>query len=164
MMIADWLVHLALPWKTVYDGSTVVSTTVMGAHLVALLFSGGLAVGADRSTLRTLSQDEPTRKRQLGELRAVHRPVLIGLTLSFVTGLLLAAADLAAFLGSAVFWAKLGLVAVLLVNGGYLVRTGQILERAPSPRLWRRLRQSAWASLFLWTATVVVGVALTASA
>lgn len=158
------LVRLVEPWKAIYDHSTIVSTAVMGAHLVALLFSGGLAVASDRSTLRAMRLDESTRLRQLGELRAVHRPILIGLGLSFITGLLLAAADLATFLGSAVFWAKLGLVVVLLINGGFLARTEMRLAQMPTPSLWRQLRRSSWASLALWTATVVVGVVLTVAA
>lgn len=160
----ETLARLAEPWKNLYDRSTLVSSGVMGAHLVALLFSGGFAVAADRSMLRALRRDDSERRRQLSELHSIHRPVLLGLALSFFTGVLLAAADLETFVGSGVFWGKLALVGVLMINGLLLVRTERALALAPTPSLWRRLGRSSWASLMLWTATVVVGVALTAAA
>jgi len=40
-----------------------------------------------------------------------------------VTGVLLAAADVETFLPSVIFWVKLGLVALLVINGGVLTLT-----------------------------------------
>ena len=108
-------------------------------HLVALLFGGGLAVAADRATLRVGRRGVADHDTQLAESRAVHRPVLIAL------------------------------VALLRVNGAVLERTEATLRglsaRAVVPNdrvaaLWRRLRGSAICSLALWTATLVAGALL----
>jgi hypothetical protein len=87
----------------------------------------------------------------------------------FASGVLLAAADLETFATSPVFWVKLGLVALLLVNGFVLERTESRLrglsarEVVPAGRVessWRRLRKSAVLSFVLWTATLVAGTLL----
>ncbi|NUQ21593.1 MAG: Rieske 2Fe-2S domain-containing protein [Gemmatimonadaceae bacterium] len=91
MPIAQALVDALAPWKDLYGSSAAVSTSVTTVHVVALLFGGGFALAADRSTLRALRGDGEDRRRQLAELHAVHRPVLIALTLLFISGLLLAA-------------------------------------------------------------------------
>lgn len=165
MLIAQGLIDALAPWKDLYGNSAAVSTSVTTVHVVALLFGGGFALAADRSTLRALRGGGDDRHRQLGELHAVHRPVLIALTLLFISGVLLAAADLETFLGSPIFWIKLSLVALLLVNGAVLARTEARLlgDGAPtdaSAPLWRRLRTSTFASIALWTLTTIAGTAL----
>src|SRR5215218_8388271 len=110
----DSLVRLAAPWESLFGDSVFVATAVTAMHVLALLIGGGLAIAADRTTLRVLRHPVEDRAAQLAELHATHRPVLIALVLLFVSGVLLAAADLQTFLGSPVFWVKLGLVALLL--------------------------------------------------
>jgi hypothetical protein len=158
------LVQALEPWKSLYGDSKTVASAVTGIHLVGLLFGGGLAVAADRSTLRALRRRPAERAESLRELHAVHRPVLIALAVLFLSGVALAAADLDTFLGSPVFWAKLGVVALLLANGAVLERTERALRRdrvEDRPRrLWRRLGISTRLSLALWTATVLLGTVL----
>jgi hypothetical protein len=158
------LVQALEPWKSLYGDSKTVASAVTGIHLVGLLFGGGLAVAADRSTLRALRRPPAERAESLRELHAVHRPVLIALAVLFLSGVALAAADLDTFLGSPVFWAKLGVVALLLANGAVLERTERALRRdgvEDRPRrLWRRLGISTRLSLALWTATVLLGTVL----
>jgi hypothetical protein len=69
----------------------------------------------------------------------------------------------------ALFWVKLGLVALLLINGIVLERTESTLRALSSrqvvptvrvAQLWRRLRASAVCSLGLWTATLIAGALL----
>lgn len=165
MLIAQGLIDALAPWKTLYGDSAVVSTSVTTVHIVSLLFGGGFALAADRSTLRALRGGGDDRRRQLGELHAVHRPVLIALTLLFISGVMLAAADLETFLGSPAFWIKLALVTLLLANGAVLARTEARLlgDGAPTEAnapLWRRLRASTFASIALWTLTTIAGSAL----
>jgi hypothetical protein len=179
MTLVTAIAHLLEPWQTAYADSKVLPTVLTGAHLLALLFSGGLALGADRATLRALTHPASTREAHLEELGSVHRPVLVALTVLFASGALLAAADVETFLSSPVFWGKLALVALLLVNGLVMTRTEASLRRLDgirgigrdgregregTPRLWRRLRACAWASLLLWAATTVVGAALVGAA
>lgn len=164
-MFVQGIIDAVAPWKDLYGNSPVVSTAVTTVHVVALLFGGGFALAADRSTLRALRGDGDDRQRHLGELHAVHRPVLIALTLLFISGVALALADLETFLGSPTFWIKLSLVALLLINGAVLARTEARLLDADAPRdaaapLWRRLRASTFASIALWTLTTIAGTAL----
>ena len=158
------LVELLQPWQSLYADSTAVSTTVMAIHLTTLMIGGGLAIAADRMTLRALRRSETDRALALAEMRSVHRPILVALALLFVSGAALAAADLEVFLSSPVFWVKLGLLALLLVNGAVLVRTEARLGGTPvlnADALWRRLGLTARLSLSLWLLTAVVGTVLT---
>jgi len=173
MILVRELARAFAPWKSMYSNSTALSTTVTAAHLLALMFGGGLAVAADRATLRVGRTAYDQQAHQLGELKAVHPPVLAALTVLFVSGVLLAAADFETFVTSPLFWVKLGLVALLVANGVVLTRTESALRReyasgtralARTPRLWRRLRVNARLSLALWTATLVAGAVLTSAA
>lgn len=164
--LAGSLEPLLEPWQAAYADSAALSTGLTAAHLVGLLLGGGLAVAADRTTLRAAAGHPEARRRQLDELRAVHRPVLAALALLLATGVLIAAADVATYLASPVFWAKLGLVALLLANGLAMRRAEGTLRRAEAagqpaaPHVWRLLRASAVVSLLLWTAITVMGVVL----
>ena len=95
----------------------------------------------------------------------MHRPVLIALAVLFVSGVALAAADIETFATSPVFLLKLVLVTLLLTNGAVLERTERTLRLETAtpgrePRLWRRLRRTAYLSLFFWTCAVVAGTVL----
>lgn len=166
MTLIQELTMLAAPWQSAYNDSKLISTAVTTMHLVALLFGGGFAVAADRMTLRAGRDHAAVRPMQLAELHAVHRPVLAALALLFGSGMLLAAADVETYATSPAFWLKLGLVALLVVNGGVLTVTERALRRAGDDAvareevLWRRLRWSAVASIALWTATLVAGAVL----
>ena len=167
MAILPVLIQFFRPWQHLYANSTTLETTVTSLHLVALLFGGGFAVAADRVTLRLSAADEAARARQLAELHAIHRPVLIALAVLFVSGVALATSDVKTYATTPVFYIKLGLVALLLANGGVLQQAETRLRRAARqgdgarvPALWRLLRTSSWCSLALWTATLVAGVAL----
>jgi hypothetical protein len=157
------------PWAEAYSDSTALSTTVTALHLIGMLVGGGLAIAADRATLR-ISQEVPgERERHLGELNAIHRPVLGALTLLLVTGIGMVASDVNTFITSPILWVKLGLVVLLVVNGVVLERTETKLRRngvndGPVPDLWGRLRASAVASITLWMATLIAGTVLTSAA
>jgi uncharacterized membrane protein YvlD (DUF360 family) len=126
-----------------------------------MLIGGGLAIAADRATLRITEEKPGERERHLGELNAIHRPVLLALSLLFLTGVLMIASDVTTFLASPILWLKLGLVALLVINGVVLERTETSLRRADSPNdLWGRLRLAAICSIALWIATLVVGTTL----
>lgn len=155
------LVTLVEPWSTFYADSKVVATLVVFAHVAALLFAGGLAVTLDRGTLRAERQPE-FRPRHLDELGASHRIVLSGLALSVVSGLLLFTADLEAYFVSPVYWTKMTLIALLLANGYRMTRAEAALRAgaAQADAEWGRLRIAALASLVLWFAIALAGVAL----
>jgi hypothetical protein len=156
--------ELFAPWQSVYSDSTVLSTTVTALHLIGMLIGGGLAIAADRATLRIADEQPGERERHLGELNAIHRPVLIALALLFVTGVAMVTSDITTFLTSPVLWVKLGLVALLVFNGVVLERTETRLRSGTDPSLWGRLRVSAVCSIGLWVATLVAGTILVSAA
>lgn len=170
MQIVQELARVFEPWNSLYANSAIVSTTVTALHIVTLVVSGGLAIAADRSTLRALRKPAAERMHQLRELRAVHRPVLVWLSLLMISGALLAAADVKTFATSIVFWVKMGIVALLLVNGALLFRAERRLAEslelgfASPERSWRRLGLFARVSLSLWIVITVLGVVLTNAA
>lgn len=165
------LVALCAPWSTLFDHSKVVSGTVTGVHIMALFIGGGLAIAADRLTLRVANTDGTGRRVQLDEVCAVHGIVLVNVILLFVSGVLLAAADVETFFGSPVFWVKLAFVAALVVNGALLTRIENSLSKRPGvdrsaidDATWTRVRLFSRSSVFLWIATAVVGIVLSNAA
>ena len=158
------LVQWFAPWQSAYSDSKALDSAVTGIHLVALLFGGGLAVAADRAMLRALRAGPSARALALDALQATHRPVLVALAISFLSGIALATADVNTFAHSPVFLVKLSLVALLCGNGLVLVVTERALrEQEPADAaapLWRRLRAATWLSITLWTSVVVAGTTL----
>lgn len=169
MTLVQNLAHAFAPWQSLYSDSKSVASVVTGVHLVGLLFGGGLAIAADRSTLRAYRRHPSERASTLAELHAVHRPVVGMLAVLFLSGLLLAAADIGTFLTSVLFWIKLALVALLVMNGMLLYHTEtRVAAQAHhsgtiSNRLQHRLKLTAYASLALWLLTAITGTVLTNS-
>ena len=76
-----------------------------------------------------------------------------------MSGLLLFAADVETFLYSRVFWIKMALVVLLLVNGAILTYAERRATRGHDA--WGHLRGTAITSLALWLTITFAGVALT---
>ena len=158
---ANGLAHLVDAWSRLYSHSKTLSAAVLFLHLVPLLVSGGAAIVADRATLRVAPGGAAERESQLADLAATHAFVLAGLTLSFVSGVLLFLSDVESFLPSPYFWIKLTCVALLLANGFVMTRTEKTLRaHAGDGRLWARLRLLARLSIGLWIVTTLAGVVL----
>lgn len=160
-------------WNALYSHSKVVSATVTTLHVGALFLGGGLAIAADRTTLRVAAHLPEARARQLAEVSDVHRPVIIALAVLFITGIAMALADVENFLTSPVFWVKITLVALLCINGAFLQRTESALRRAGkdapatagiAPAQWQLMRTLSVLSVSLWIATFVAGSVLTNAA
>jgi len=154
--------HLLAPWARLYADSKVISTGVTFAHVSGLLLGGGCAVAGDRITLRFGSVDPLCQQHHLDERASLHNPVLIGLGVTLLSGLLLLGADLETYLPSLVFWAKMALIVALLVNGAMIQRADRALRNDParSPLLWQRLQRAAKVSLALWFSVTLLGTAL----
>jgi hypothetical protein len=156
------LARVAEPWNSLYSDSKAVASAVLFLHLVPLLLAGGAAITADRATLRAARGTAEDRSRHLRDLARVHAVVLGGLALSFVSGVLLFLSVVDEFLGSPVFWVKLALVGLLLLNGFMMTRTEKALGAGGEETAhWARLRTISVLSLILWTTTTLVGVVLT---
>jgi hypothetical protein len=163
MTLQGDLVRLATPWADLYGNSTILETIVTFLHVGGLLMGGGLALATDRSTLRAVRQAAHDRVQHLDSLSSVHRVVVAGLAVTFVSGVLLFLADVETFWGSAVFWIKMALIAVLLVNGLVMTRAERALRAggaADDDRAWTHLHHTAWVSLVLWYAITLFGVML----
>lgn len=168
-MNLDRITALCAPWNEAFSHSKLISGGVIGIHIMALLIGGGLAIAADRMTLRVPLGDSASRRTQLREVRAVHSIVLVGVVLLLISGVLLAAADVETFLPSPIFWVKLVFVLLLVVNGWLLTSAeARLSERgeqaAGDDAAWSRVRLFSMSSVFLWVATAVVGIVLSNAA
>src|SRR5260370_27336265 len=114
-------------WGHFY-GHTPVRASVTYLHLLGILVGGGVAVSADRASLR-LSPATPDWSQELARLASVHRWVLGGLTLIFASGLLMMLGQLDTFATSVVFWSNMGLIALLLGNGYARMRAETALRK-----------------------------------
>jgi uncharacterized membrane protein len=158
----DFLIEMLKPWNDFYSHSKATETLVVFLHTGGLLLAGGLAISADRGTLRALPLAGDARLQPLKELAAVHRWVITGLTVVVVSGLALLTSDIEAFFGSWIFWVKMALVIVLLLNGLMMTRTEASLAKDASDASphWGALRRPAVSSLTLWFTITLLGVAL----
>lgn len=156
------LARLCEPWAHLYADSKLLATVVTFGHVASLLMAGGLAVATDRATLRALRLAAAERGRHLEDLSGVHRWVVSGLLLSVLTGVLLFGSDVETFWASWVFWLKMGMLGVLIVNGYLMTRAEQSLraDAAEASPAWTRLRRAALISVGLWYAITFAGVAL----
>ena len=161
------LATVAEPWQSLYSDSAAVATAVLFVHLAALVVGGGLALAADRGTLRAWRGAPEDRARHLADLQRTHGPVLGALGAALASGILLFLADVEAYATSPLYWTKMALVALLLANGFAMTRVEHVLSAARTPDVidegpWRRLRANAVLSAVLWLATMLAGTALTA--
>jgi len=161
-MIVVGLGALVTRWARVYADHKAVSGGVTYVHLAGILLGGGLAVSADRTVLRWSPEPGPDRSRELQSLGASHRWVVGGLGLTFLSGLGMLLADVDTYLTSAVFWTKMGLIALLIANG-YLKLRAEAAYASGGVAQWGRLRGTAVASLVLWFAVLLAGTVLTAA-
>jgi hypothetical protein len=162
MSAPEFLVHAAQGWARLYAGSTVVSVGVTYMHLAGLLLGGGAAVAADRGTLKAAREPEPARADHLAFLGTVHRVALVGLLMLAVSGVAMFLGDLETFWSVGAFWAKIGLIGLLLANGLVMQRAERAARSEPAGA-WRRLRATSILSLGLWFAIVLASTILASS-
>jgi hypothetical protein len=144
-------------WASVYSNHAALRTTIDFLHVGGLLGGGGAAIAADRAALT--AHRRPDVADWLDSFRTTHRLVLAGIGVIVFSGVLMLAADVDTYLYSRVFWVKMLLFALLLVNGSQLVRT-EHAARIGNHRAAGRLRVLATASLTLWFLVTLAGAAL----
>jgi hypothetical protein len=150
-------------WAAFYDHHQLVSVAVRYLHLAGLIFGGGTALAVDQQVLRAARSGPSARSEVLATLSASHRVVLPALALVVTTGLLMTASDTDTFFGSRLYWSKMGLVALLLLNGIGLLSAERAVAGGRA-KGWRWLAFTSAASLGLWLAILFAGVWLTAAA
>src|SRR5690349_24825346 len=112
--VVEELARIAEPWRSAFSDSVAISTAVLFTHLAALVVGAGLALAADRATLRSWTAPPRERARHLGELAHTHRPVVAAPAVLFVSGGLLFLSDVDNYATSGAFWTKMAFVALLL--------------------------------------------------
>lgn len=160
--LVDWLASALAPWSDLYVDHAGVEAAVMFLHLGGVVAAGGLAFTLDRAVLRSHRHGWPRRTHLARELHLAHGAVLGGLAVVLLSGVALTAADPTIFLLSWIYWAKMGVVVVLLANGWLLKRSGARLLTAPDDEgAFRKLRRAALRSAGLWAVSLAAGVAIT---
>lgn len=161
MALVETIKDLAEPWAKFYKDNEWVRTTMMVLHLGALLIGGGLALAADRLTLRALRANRRDAS-VLDEQHQVH-PVIIGsLVAFFASGIGMSLANVEKYATSWIYWVKMALVALLLLNGLWMLLIEKRVTRDPAPtnKAWGTLRRVCSSSALLWMAITLFGVLL----
>ena len=153
------LKSLAVSWGSIYSNHAVLRTAVTFAHIGGLVGAGGAAVTIDRGILAAHRHDEVERRFLFTSLQNTHAVVLAGLALVFISGVLLFAADVDTYVGSRLFWTKMVLVVLLMVNGAIMTAAERRIARRGHAS-WGTLRWTAIASLALWLLTTLSGTGL----
>jgi hypothetical protein len=153
------LSHVLESWASLYANRAVLRTGIEFLHVAGLVVGGGCAMTADLATIEAVRRGGASHTFPLQLLNKTHRLVIVGLVALGVSGLLLLGADLETFVYSTIFWLKMGLMTLLLVNGALLLR-GERQAARGDVHAWRRLHYTAIASLVLWFLTTLAGAAL----
>ncbi len=162
MPVLETLVTLLEPWNTMYGDSTALSVTLTFAHLGSMMVGGGLALAADRTVLKAGTPATAEARLALADaVGDVHRPVVIALAVSAISGSLQLAADLEALAVNKVMWVKFGLLLILAINGALMLRDEKAVRReAGGAKAFGALRVRAITSVVLWLAITLAGVGL----
>jgi uncharacterized membrane protein len=160
---ADWrqplMKDLLVNWASFYSNHALARTLITFAHIGGLVVAGGAAMTVDRSLLSYAHRDSDNGRAKLAATRSSHGFVLWGLVFVTISGLLLFAADVDTYWASRVFWIKIGLIALLVVNGLALMWSERRATAGDSSA-WTTLRWTAAASITFWMLTTLAGVAL----
>jgi hypothetical protein len=147
-------------WAHLYADSKALSAGVMFVHLAGVLLAGGLAIAADRASLLLPREPADEVLREIARLKTVHVWVLGGLGLVVATGVLQVLSDLSTYLTAWLFWTKMGLLALLLLNGWVRLRAEQAVEAGGAATHLARFRRTSVVSLVLWFAVLLAGAFL----
>ena len=142
-------------WTEIYSNSAVWRSAVLYAHIVGILVGGGSAIAIDRLTLLAPANDP----QQLRNVAGVHKLVVTAIAFIAVSGLLMLAANFETYIVSKVFWTKMLLVVLLLINGLRLLGAERAV-RAGASSGWGRLRGASMTSIVLWLLIALCGAVL----
>lgn len=153
------MAQLLTTWAAIFANHPLIRTTVDFVHIGGLVAAAGCALTADLATISVARRTPDSRDAQLRVLKRTHPIVVGGLIALTLSGLLLLAADVNTYVHSTLFWIKMGLVGLLLVNG-LLMLAAERRARRGIAGSWGRLHALALGSLALWTLTTLAGAAL----
>lgn len=153
------MTQLLTAWAATFANHPILRTAVDFVHIGGLVAAAGCALTADLATIAAARRTPDSREAQLRVLDRTHPIVVSGVTALTVSGLLLLGADVSTFLHSTLFWIKMALVALLFVNGAWML-AAERRARLGIAGSWAWLHALAVGSLVLWTLTTLVGAAL----
>ena len=148
-------------WAHLYADSKALSAGIMFVHLAGVLGAGGLAIAADRSSLLLPREGGEGLVGEIARLKSVHAWVTAGLAVTVATGVLQVFSDLHTFLTAWLFWLKMLLIAVLLLNGWVRLKAERAIEAGAVAPYLGRFRLTSAVSLVLWFAVLLTGAFLT---
>lgn len=160
-MIAPAASGLVERWAHLYADSKALSAGIMFVHLAGVLVAGGLAIAADRVSLQLPAEAGEHLAREIERLKSVHSWVMAGLALTVATGVLQLFSDLHTYLTAWLFWTKMGLIALLLLNGWVRLKAEQAIDAGTVVPHLARFRRTSVVSLVLWFAVLLAGAFLT---
>jgi hypothetical protein len=160
MAMIELIARLAQPWADLYGSSVPLEATVVFLHLAALVVAGGLALASDRAIVRAAGGGEAVRAHVLAEVAGAHALVMAGVGVLVATGMLMLLADVGALLPSWLFWLKMLVFLLLLVNGVRLRRVTEQARLDAAGAGWRPVRAAALRSSSLWLVLLLIGTLL----
>jgi uncharacterized membrane protein len=146
------LSHAFAWWSSYYGEHQALSVTIRYLHLAALVVGGGAAITIDRQVVRVQRLPPVVRDATVTLLNSTHTVVVTSLAMLVATGVLMAGADIETYLVSPIFWTKMGLFALLLLNGAVLAQAGRRADMRADPS--HRLIVTSIASVILWLVIV----------
>ena len=146
-------------WAAMFANHPVLRTAIDFLHIGGLVAAAGCALTADLATISAARRTSDSRDAQLQVLDRTHPIVAGGLIALAASGLLLLGADVGTYLHSWIFWVKMSLIVLLVMNGA-LMLGAERRARHGIDGSWRRLHGLAVGSLLLWTLTTLAGAAL----
>jgi len=149
-------------WALYYADHKVLSIAITYLHLAGVLIGGGAAITLDRMVLSAAGAGRQLRDEVLARLTASHGTVVTALGIVVTTGALMVTADRETFFESNVFYVKMALVALLLLNGTLLLASERRARASESG--WWMLTMVSTISLVLWLATLLAGAWLQVAA
>jgi hypothetical protein len=151
-------------WSSYYGNHQTLSLGIRYVHLAALVVGGGAAITFDQQLRKARRAGDAARAVSLDLLDGSHRIVIPSLTLIVFSGILMTAADFETYMASRVFWTKIALILLLVINGSVLVTGERLARRGDAQTAWRRLGVTSRTSQILWLLIVLVSCWLVVAA
>jgi hypothetical protein len=164
MMAVHLVASAVASWAEFYANHQLASVFVRFVHLTAIVMGGGAALLMDFRIIRASHAAIEQREKAFLSLKGIHRYVVVWLSVLVATGVLMTAAEYSVFLQSRVYWTKIALVAVLMINGMALLFAERNAQKRGIADGWRRLTTASMLSVVLWQTTLFAGAFLTVAA
>jgi len=163
-MVLSLLASVITAWSSYYSDHQLLSVTIRFFHITGLVLGGGAGLWTDWRILRTAQTGTSEKEAVIKLLSRAHVYVIPWMIVLVGTGVLLTAADTAAFFVSRVFWVKISMVVLLVLNGIALLLLENRARQDGVNAVWSKLVLTSFLSALLWQTTLFAGTLLTVAA